>query len=116
MKKFERIFQENKESLMRDQFIQEHIIDLLKNFRTKILLILIKPYNKIKISFVGQELGISEEETENLIVSCILDKVIAGKIDQLNKVLIMNPKPEPQIYKAMELLSDRIHNLSLCFE
>ncbi|RZB45745.1 PCI domain containing protein [Asbolus verrucosus] len=116
MKKFEKIFQENKESLMKDQFIREHIIDLLKNFRTKILLILIKPYNIIKISFIGQELGISEEETENLIVSCILDKVIAGKIDQLNKVLIMNPKPEPQIYKAMELLSDKIYNLSLCFE
>ncbi|XP_044259202.1 COP9 signalosome complex subunit 2-like [Tribolium madens] len=116
MKQFEKIFQENKESLMKDQFIQEHIIDLLKSFRTKILLILIKPYEKVKIAFIGEELGISEEESESLIVSCILDKIIPGRIDQLNRVLVKNPRPEPPIYEAMSLLAERIHNISLCFE
>lgn len=115
MKGFERIFQENKDMLMADHFIREHIMDLLKSFRTKILLLLIKPYTTVKISFVGQELGICEDEAEELMVSAILDKTISGKIDQLRKVLIMDRKPNDSIYRAMDLLVDRINNLSLCF-
>ncbi|KAJ8938101.1 hypothetical protein NQ314_011613 [Rhamnusium bicolor] len=112
MKDFERIFQENKDSLMADQFIHEHIADLLKHVRTKVLLILVKPYNNIKLTFISKELGISEEEVESLLVSCILDGFVEGRIDQVNKILIMKPTACDEKYLALEKLTEQIRKLS----
>ncbi|KAG5895276.1 hypothetical protein JTB14_015142 [Gonioctena quinquepunctata] len=112
MKEFERIFQENKESLMGDPFIHEHIADLLKHVRTKVLLILVKPYRNIKLSFISKELGISVEEVESLLVSCILDGYVEGRIDQVNQVLVTRPKVSDDKYVAMEKLSDQIRRLT----
>ncbi|XP_023019020.1 COP9 signalosome complex subunit 2 [Leptinotarsa decemlineata] len=112
MKDFERIFQENKESLMGDPFIHEHIADLLKHVRTKVLLILVKPYKNIKLSFISKELGISVEEVESLLVSCILDGCIEGRIDQIKQILVTRPKACDDKYVAMEKLSDQIKRIT----
>lgn len=107
------LFKENKDSLMKDQFIHEHIADLLKNVRTKGLLLLVKPYKNITISFISKELGVSMDDTESLIVSCILDGLIEGRIDQVNKILVMNTKSSEKRYIALDLLTKKIEKLSL---
>nr|CAH7741882.1 unnamed protein product [Callosobruchus chinensis] len=86
MKDFERIFQENKESLMADHFVQEHIALLLKVVRVELLCILVKPYRNIHLSFISKELGISLEDVESLLVTCILDGLIKGSIDQVKSL------------------------------
>ncbi|KAJ8982947.1 hypothetical protein NQ317_005263 [Molorchus minor] len=113
MKDFERIFQENKDTLMADQFIHEHIADLLEHVRTKALLFLVKPYRAIKLDFISKELGISEEEAESLLVSCILDGFIDGRIDQVNKIMIRKLSGEDNKYVAMDKLTEQIKRLSL---
>ncbi|XP_018576783.1 COP9 signalosome complex subunit 2-like [Anoplophora glabripennis] len=112
MQGFEKIFQENKESLMADPFIHEHIAELLKHVRTKVLLILVKPYKNVKLSFISGELGINEDEVESLLVSCILDECIEGRIDQVNKILIKRPKAQDEKYLALEKLASQIKKLS----
>lgn len=92
MKEFEKIFRQNKNTLMSDPFIGEHISDLLKNVRVEVLSILIKSYRKIKLSFISEELGITTEEAESLIISCILDGLIQGRIDGINHVLVTPPE------------------------
>lgn len=101
---------------MTDPFIHEHIADLLKHVRTKVLLMLVKPYNNIKLSFISKELGISVEDAESLIVSCILDGFIEGRIDQVNKMIVMRPKAYDSKYLAIEKLTKKIEKLSLAIE
>jgi len=72
---------------MDDPFIREHIEDLLRNIRTQVLIKLIKPYTRIHIPFISKELNIDAIEVEALLVSCILDNTVHGKIDQVNQVL-----------------------------
>ena len=55
--------------------------DLLKNIRTEVLIALIKPYTRIGIDFIAQELNISVEEVENLTVASILDGLAANAIN-----------------------------------
>lgn len=98
---------------MADQFIHEHIADLLKHVRTKVLLMLVKPYKNIKLSFISNELGVSLDDSESLIVSCILDGLIEGRIDQVNKMLVMKHKCRENRYLALDLLTDQIEKLSL---
>jgi COP9 signalosome complex subunit 2 len=89
---------------MDDLFIREHIEDLLRNIRTQVfekdsselsmgplmrytfpqvLIKLIKPYTRIKIGFISGELNIDPTDVESLLVSCILDSTIYGRIDQV---------------------------------
>ncbi len=72
---------------MDDQFIKDHIEELLKSIRTQVLLKLIKPYTRIEISFISKELNISTGDVENLIIGLILDGKVDGQIDQINQRL-----------------------------
>lgn len=73
---FEAILRQNRVTIMDDQFIREHIEDLLRNIRTQVLIKLIRPYTRIHIPHISKELNIDEEDVENLLVSCILDKYV----------------------------------------
>lgn len=84
---FERILKTNRENIMDDPFIREHIEDLLKNIRTQVLVKLIKPYTRIHIPFISKELNIDTNEVESLLVQCILDNTVQGRIDQENQLL-----------------------------
>lgn len=84
---FERILKQNRSNIMDDQFIREHIEELLRNIRTQVLLKLIKPYTKINVMFISKELNIDVMDVESLVVTCLLDKVVRGRIDQHYEVL-----------------------------
>lgn len=71
---FETILKQNRQNIMDDPFIREHIEDLLRNIRTQVLIKLIKPYTRIHIPFISKELNIDAAEVESLLVSCILDR------------------------------------------
>ena len=79
---------------MDDPFIREHIEDLLHNLRIEVLIKLIQPYTKIKISFISGELNIKQSDAESLLVSCILDAKIYGRIDQVNGILELDGEPK----------------------
>ena len=44
---------------------------------------MIKPYTRITIKFISGELNIDPHDVESLLVSCILDDTITGRIDQV---------------------------------
>ncbi|UJR15391.1 hypothetical protein I4U23_002339 [Adineta vaga] len=96
IKEFETILQKNRQSIMDDPFIREHIEILLRTIRTKVLVRLIKPYTKIHMKFIAHELNIDTYEVENLLISCILDQTIQGKIDQANSVLELDQQQNIQ--------------------
>ncbi|XP_046425680.1 COP9 signalosome complex subunit 2 isoform X3 [Neodiprion pinetum] len=89
---FESILKQNRNNIMDDPFIREHIEDLLRNIRTQVLIKLIKPYTRIHIPFISKELNIDVSEVESLLVSCILDSTVRGRIDQVNQVLELDKK------------------------
>lgn len=49
-----------------------------------------KKNGRIHIPFISKELNIDTEEVESLLVSCILDNTIHGRIDQVNQLLELN--------------------------
>lgn len=55
----------------------------------QVLIKLIKPYTQIKISFISGELNIDPAEVEMLLISCILDSTINGRIDQVSITAIV---------------------------
>lgn len=47
---------------------------LLSNIRTQVLIKLIKPYTRVHIPYIAEELNIEESDVESLLVTCILDE------------------------------------------
>lgn len=102
---FESILKQNRQNIMDDPFIREHIegtnivirfslfiiiqmiADLLRNIRTQVLIKLITPYTRIQIPFISQELNIDVAEVENLLVSCILDKYAVQNLIQVVSIV-----------------------------
>lgn len=87
---FETILRQHRSNIMADQFIREHIEDLLRNIRTQVLIKLIRPYKNIAIPFIANALNIEPAEVESLLVSCILDEYVALLIFGLDKIQLIN--------------------------
>jgi len=110
---FEKILKQNRQTIMEDTFIREHIEDLLRNIRTQVLIKLIKPYTRINIKFISGELNIDPNDVESLLVSCILDNTISGRIDQVTGVLELDKGRETGTsrYLALDKWNTQLNNL-----
>jgi len=87
IREFEKILRDNRATIMDDPFIRAYIDEVLKNIRTQVLIRLIKPYTRIEIPFISRQLNIPAQDVEDLLVGLILDKKVAGHIDQVNQRL-----------------------------
>ncbi|XP_063587014.1 COP9 signalosome complex subunit 2-like, partial [Penaeus indicus] len=109
---FETILKQNRTNIMDDPFIREHIEDLLRNIRTQVLIKLIKPYTRIHIPFISNELNIDATDVEALLVQCILDNTIDGRIDQVNQVLELTRGAEGAArYTALDRWTNQLQYL-----
>ncbi|VDM97915.1 unnamed protein product [Thelazia callipaeda] len=88
---FESILEKNRDAIMADPFIREHIEELLTNIRSQVLKNLCVPYSRIYLSFLAKELRINEKDVAKLLVELILDGVLNAKIDEIRGVLISEP-------------------------
>jgi len=94
--RFERILKQNTGRIMDDEFIREHIEDLLRTIRTQVLRRVIRPYTRISLAALSRELNdIPVHDVENLLVRLILDGTLEGQIDQINGVLLKRAEKGP---------------------
>jgi len=84
---FEYTIRSNKEALVEDKFLYGYIPGVRRNLHKSIFLDLVKPYSNIKMDFITQQLRLSVEEAEGLIVELILDGEAKAKIDQISGVI-----------------------------
>ncbi|XP_060878083.1 COP9 signalosome complex subunit 2 [Metopolophium dirhodum] len=114
IKEFETILKNHRQNIMDDPFIREHIEALLSNIRTQVLIKLIKPYTRVHIPYIAMELNIEESDVENLLVTCILDETIKGRIDQTNQVLTLTlVDSATNRYAAIDKWTNQLATLNL---
>jgi COP9 signalosome complex subunit 2 len=93
IQKFERILRQNQGHVMDDEFIREHVEDLLRTIRTQVLRRFIRPYKKISLSAIAVALNdIPVRDVESLLVNLILEGNLNGSIDLTNGVLVKEPE------------------------
>ena len=87
---FEKILRENQGRIMEDEFVREHVEDLLRTIRRQVLRRVIQPYTRITLEAISKELNdISVKDVESLLVGLILDGKLDGEIDQVDGVLLL---------------------------
>ena len=79
----------NEGRIMDDEFVREHVADLLRTIRTQVIMRNIGPYTRIRLARIARDLNdIPVEDVESLLVSLILDGKLDGHIDQVNGILV----------------------------
>jgi hypothetical protein len=74
---------------MGDEFIREHIEELLRTIRMQVLRRYIRPYQRISLAAIATALNdISIHEVESLITNLILDGKLDGLINRTTNTLI----------------------------
>ncbi|ORZ01183.1 PCI domain-domain-containing protein [Syncephalastrum racemosum] len=113
IREFERILRVNNKAIMGDTFIRAYIDDVLRSIRAQVLVKLIKPYTRIKLSFIAQQLNITVEEVEDLLVVLILDDKISGRIDQVKGRLELEQRSTDAMkYETMDKWSTNVETLA----
>ncbi|KAI6210440.1 COP9 signalosome complex subunit 2 [Aphelenchoides besseyi] len=114
---FEKIVAENRESVMADPFICEHIEELLSNVRTQVLLGLIRPYRRVRLDYLAKQLNISAEELQRLLVEIIQNGLTKLKLDQVENCLTLPMDEFANIemdrYLALEKMCNQISSLHM---
>ena len=73
-----------------DSFIKQYIPSVVSRLRARVVVHLVQPYERVKLEWLGEQLGVSLEEAETLVINLIKDGSIDGKMDQINMLLELN--------------------------
>ncbi|CAI2369483.1 unnamed protein product [Moneuplotes crassus] len=68
--------------IKKDDFMNKCLDDFMRNIRLNALVLKVKPYHTVELSYLADELKISEKEVKTLLVELILDQRLDAKIDQ----------------------------------
>jgi len=88
---------------------------VIRSFQHLKIAELVKAYSKVRISFIADQLCISEPECENILVELIIDGRLKGIIDQVSRVLFVEEEGahEDDIkYDAMARWSHHVATIS----
>jgi len=89
LSRFERTLQDKRNRILDDPFIMSYVEPLRHRMREQVLVALVRPYNKVSLKFLSQELKMDVQQVEHLIINMILDGRLEGKIDQINGYLLL---------------------------
>eukprot|EP00730_Choanoeca_flexa_P017504 TRINITY_DN8442_c0_g1_i2.p2 TRINITY_DN8442_c0_g1~~TRINITY_DN8442_c0_g1_i2.p2 ORF type:complete len:447 (+),score=129.64 TRINITY_DN8442_c0_g1_i2:30-1370(+) len=102
IKRFQKVLARNQTSIMSDPFIREYIQDLLNNIRTQILVQMLKPYTRVRLAYLADRLNIEQDEVESLLIKCILNKQIHGRLDQIQGLVVLEQAQDMQRFDSLK--------------
>eukprot|EP01083_Nonionella_stella_P092177 257931_1 len=103
IKQFEDTLRRDKHWILNDDFIVEYMPAVKLRIRSRTLIKLIKPYTRVKLQWLCDQLNATMDEIENLVVNLILDGSVNGRLDQIHSLLDLNySQKQDKLYGAMD--------------
>lgn len=112
IKRFEKLVAESGPDLREDSFMSRFVPDLIRTFRSHIITRVIQPYQRVRIGFVSGEIGVTDDECEALLVALILDNRVRGRIDQMNKIILLESAANDLKYRGLSRWTQQISVLT----
>jgi COP9 signalosome complex subunit 2 len=111
IEKYESVLQKNRQEIVADPFIAEHIDEVTRDMRTKAVLKIISPYTRFKTSFVADRLKIPVPEVEEILSFLVADGKTRGHIDIKDGTVSTLTKVDKDRALALASLSSAISSL-----
>lgn len=101
--------------LAEDKELKEYSAEFFKAIKQKILLEKIMSYTNVSLSYLAQDLGVSDAEVKALLVELILDEKVEGKIDESKGFLELKPSErnvlEMKRYTSLEKMGNNLNSM-----
>lgn len=110
LKEFQTLLDQNKETILADDFVKEHINELIDNIRIEVVRKVIKPYISVGLDYLAKEINVSVDEVTRLLTQIILDKDTEYRIDQPANTLYKSTKEKTDMEKEREKAIDNVLN------
>jgi COP9 signalosome complex subunit 2 len=102
---------------MEDEFVREHVGDLLRTIRRQVLRRVIQPYTRISLQAISKELnGIPVRDVESLLVGLILDGKLEGEIDQVAGVLLKQTSSDNAVSSSQIEVCNALDQMAAALE
>ncbi len=111
--RFERILQSSP-GIQNDLFVMQYVKPLRFRMKEQVILAIVRPYQRVKMTFIAQETNLSLDEVEHMLVKLINDARIAGTIDQIEGFLELGGARQLHSSKKHGALSQWGDALRLC--
>lgn len=90
--RFERLLKNKQNRIVDEPFLMTYIEPLRRRMREQVLLNMTRPYTKVTMSFLAEELSLSIADVESLLVDMILDQRLSAQIDQIRGFVTLTGK------------------------
>jgi len=96
-----------------DDWILVHMDSMIADFHKQYILKFVKPYRRLRVSFLANALQIKEETCESYLVQLVLDGLIHAKIDQVNGLLDLTQRTGggDKKYQALEGWANKLESM-----
>jgi len=96
-----------------DDWILAHMDSMIADFHKQYILKFVKPYRRLRVSFLANALQIKEETCESYLVQLVLDGLIHAKIDQVNGLLDLTQRTGggDKKYQALEGWASKLESM-----
>jgi len=114
--KFDSLFKREEKSLCSDNFIANLLPQIQVKLRKKTLVDILRPYQRVKLDWLADQLYYDMQKTENLLIGMILDETILARINQVAQTLEIRKSKNHAINNCLKVwmsaLNMRQQNLS----
>lgn len=105
--RFEKAVKNKRNRIMEEPFLMTYLEPLRRRMHEQVLANLVKPYKRVTLGFLAEELFLTVEQVEKLLVDLIRNEKLNGFIDQSNGWLILssaNDEPKAGAEEALRFL------------
>ena len=114
--KFERTLKDKRNKIIDEPFLMEYVDTLRRRMREQVITTVLKPYKRVKLSFLSEELSLTTEEVEEILVDMVLDNRLTGaRLDQLQGIVNLGDDQtslEEQKLKSMRKWAENLSSVS----
>jgi COP9 signalosome complex subunit 2 len=89
LEKFEKTLTNKQNKIMDEPFLMTYIEPLRRRMKEQVLVNIVKPYKKLTLQFIAQQLSMTDADSVLLLVYFILDNRLCAYIDQVNGILTL---------------------------
>jgi len=102
IKEFDDLVKYEEEKICADPFISKLIPAIRVKLRKKTLVAILRPYRKVKLKWLAEQLYYDMAQTENLLIGMILDQSILARINQVDQTLEIRKSQSTVVYNQLK--------------
>lgn len=92
--RFEKAVRNKRNRILDEPFLMTYLEPLRRRIREQVLVNLVRPYQRVTLGYLAQELALADKQVEALVVDLIREDKLAGLIDQTKGWLVLTAKEQ----------------------